>query len=134
VRELELEPQCARAVGHNKAKFVQIVLELLSQEPLALENTCKNLSCRYIIELASHKNLKYLYVMILEISARAPKSSTIEPNFWDLNLKVYISNLEYICRKLNPQPIFKLKPLLNVLLAVYSRQFKTFYYGLNLDI
>jgi len=54
MRELELEPQCAGAVWHIKAKLVQIVPGVTSQEPLAMENTCKNINCRYIIEPASH--------------------------------------------------------------------------------
>jgi len=42
-------------VPHNKAKFEQIVPELIYQEPLVTENTCKYFNCKYSMELASHK-------------------------------------------------------------------------------
>jgi len=46
-------------VPHNKAKFVQFVPELISQEPLITENNCKNTNCRYIMEQASHQILSF---------------------------------------------------------------------------
>jgi len=39
MRELEPEPKCAKAVWHQEAKFMNIVQELISQEPFVAENT-----------------------------------------------------------------------------------------------
>jgi len=61
VWELGLEPKCARAVRHNKAKFVKIGPELKSQEPLVTENTCVNINCTYIMKPSSHK-ITSLYI------------------------------------------------------------------------
>jgi len=44
MRELGLEPQCARAVWQHEAKFVKIVPELIAQEPFATESTCININ------------------------------------------------------------------------------------------
>jgi len=41
MEELGLEPQCARVVRHLDTEFVKVVLELIAQEPLVTENTCK---------------------------------------------------------------------------------------------
>jgi len=54
-RAIGLEAQCNGAIWHNKAEFVQIVLEVKSQEPLVTENICININCIYIIEAASHQ-------------------------------------------------------------------------------
>jgi len=46
---------CAATVWHFRATFVQIVLGLISQEPLATENTFKNINYRFIIEAAAQQ-------------------------------------------------------------------------------
>jgi len=65
-------PDLGAVVRHNEAKFVLLVPEQISQEPLATENTCKKINYSYIIASLT-SNLKFLFIKIRELE--------LEPQF-----------------------------------------------------